>query len=175
MNRFLKILKISLFSIVVLFLLVNIWTLFARNVLKQDLPSVFGVSGAVVASGSMEPEFCKNDFILVKEKETYQVGDIITFKDGNGFTTHRIVAIEDGLFVTKGDANNAVDPLKVESSNVIGRVVSVWHGFGGFILFMHSVWGILLIFMVGLIAILIEPFSAYLKALKREVSNETKV
>jgi predicted ribosomally synthesized peptide with SipW-like signal peptide len=68
------------------------------------------------------------------------VGAIIAFKDpaphnSTMIITHRIVAVqqEQGSisYVTKGDANNANDPLPVPASNVIGKA-DYWVPYAGY-------------------------------------------
>lgn len=171
-----KIFKIILASVIGVFLVFNFWTLFAKNVLNQDMPKIFGLTNAVVASGSMEPEFSKGDYIIIKEQDQYCINDIICFKDGNGYTTHRIVEIKDGKFITKGDANNANDLNSIEQRFVIGKVVSVWEHFGKVVLFMHSFWGMIILFVLGLVLILIDPLIEYIKSKKKsEVKDEKEV
>src|SRR6266498_1989012 len=63
------------------------------------------VKALVVRSGSMEPTLPVGSLIVAKKQSHYQVGDVITFKQGNSFVTHRINNIENGAFQTKGDAN----------------------------------------------------------------------
>ena len=83
-----------------------------------------------VQSGSMEPSIHTGSVVIVKPSSTYVKGDIITVNEQtnkNGTVTHRIFDIElkDGknIYVTKGDANNAVDLEKRLPENIIGKVV----------------------------------------------------
>lgn len=170
-----KIIKCIVASVIGVFLVFNLWTLFAENVLGQDMPKIFGYTNAVVASGSMEPEFAKGDLVIIKDKDTYGVGDVVCFKDGSSYTTHRIVAIEDGKFITKGDANNANDKNPVLETNVVGEIVSVWTGVGDVLLFFHSFWGLIILFVLGLALILVEPLIEYVSNKKKGVTNESKV
>lgn len=60
-------------------------------------------------------------------------GTVITFRapgaPGTPYT-HRIVAVDDDGIETRGDANGAADGWRVQSSDVIGRVVAVLPGVG---------------------------------------------
>jgi signal peptidase len=89
----------------------------------------------VVLSGSMEPSMPTGSLVLTKsvDPETVRVGDVITFRLESGSfqtdsATHRVAAIEQGpgglIFITKGDANQAPDPLPVPASALVGRVVA---------------------------------------------------
>ena len=47
--------------------------------------------------------------------------DVIAFTAANGTVViHRVMGIQDGGFITRGDANNADDPAVVKASQVIG-------------------------------------------------------
>lgn len=51
-------------------------------------------------------------------------GDIITYDVGDGLTrTHRVVSVTSNGVVTKGDLNGSNDPLPVQESEVVGKVV----------------------------------------------------
>jgi len=89
--------------------------------------SVFGSYKIyVVQSGSMEPAIKTGALVLVKAESEYKIGEVITFGQDTGGsipTTHRIAEIEQGGFITKGDANNGTDQNLVKRSEVIGRVI----------------------------------------------------
>ena len=65
-------------------------------------------------------EVKSSDIDNIKEK------DIIYYRYGNKYITHRVVDIdvEDGsyIFYTKGDNNNDVDPWRVKESDIVGLV-----------------------------------------------------
>lgn len=80
----------------------------------------------VIESGSMQPTLKIGELIVVKEKEQYEVGDIITYYDEKfgGYITHRIIEnTRDGKFITKGDFNNVKDEKVVDTKEVVGKVV----------------------------------------------------
>jgi len=90
------------------------------------LPRAVGIVPYIVWSGSMEPAVHTGAiaFINVHDKEP-EIGDIITFrlgeKAGEAMTvTHRVIGIEDGGFLTKGDANDGRDPFIVEKEQLVG-------------------------------------------------------
>ncbi len=97
----------------------------AKYILHEQLPMLGGCGYAVVLSGSMEPTISVNDVVIIKEQDAYEVGDIITYVDGDGtLITHRIVAIDGDEITVRGDANNTDDPtFSVES--IKGAVVAV--------------------------------------------------
>jgi len=77
---------------------------------------------ASITSGSMWPVLKKGDLVLIGhvEKEDIKIGDIIVFKNENGFTIHRVVEIYENQIKTKGDANNISD-IAIEYKDVVGK------------------------------------------------------
>ena len=75
-----------------------------------------------VSSGSMENTLKVNDYILVKKYDTYEEGDIITYKIDNRTITHRIVEVKEDSVITKGDANFNVDK-EVLKEKIIGKTI----------------------------------------------------
>lgn len=87
---------------------------------------VGGDHGFVVLSGSMEPALSPGDVIIVDESASVGVGDVVTFDDGNTVpTTHRVIGVEGGQYVTQGDANENADGQPVPAGAVLGRVTLV--------------------------------------------------
>lgn len=101
--------------IVSLIILINLFSLF--NI------SLFGYRTFKIASGSMRPKYNINDLIIVKKKNEYNVGDVVTFKNNSGeYVTHRIIEINKKEFTAKGDYNNAID-TEVSNKNIVGKVI----------------------------------------------------
>lgn len=82
---------------------------------------------SVAPTGSMRPTFDANAFIVLEQTDisAVRVGDIVVRRDGERLIVHRVVRIEDGLPVTRGDANSSDDPGFVVRSSFEGRVVAV--------------------------------------------------
>ena len=84
----------------------------------------FGITILKVSSNSMNPVFAKDDIVIVKKQESYEVGDIITYySDDNCLVTHRIVEKYENGFITKGDGNNIEDEKLVSIEQIIGKVI----------------------------------------------------
>lgn len=100
--------------------LLNILFILLASVLM--IPSVIGIRPFIVMSGSMEPEIMTGSiaFIDTKNQEA-DAGDIITFHTGDALVTHRVFAIRDGLYQTKGDANDQPDVELVSAEQVEGK------------------------------------------------------
>ena len=117
---------IVLFAI---FLLISIYTVIQVKVLKNEYSNFFGYSLFEVQTGSMHGTIEAGDWIIVKCGKDVKVGEIITYRQGNDYITHRIIESYRGTYVTKGDANNKADD-PIDQSQIVGRVVKKLGGFG---------------------------------------------
>ena len=124
-NIFLDIL-IGIFGLI---LLVTIYNDIQVKVFKKSYADFFGYSTFEVQTGSMAPTINANDLIIVKKDNSPKVKDIITYKNGNDFITHRVVESYKETYVTKGDANNAKDEA-IKKDQIVGRVVKIIPNFG---------------------------------------------
>ena len=131
------------------------WLCFDKFVLKHQVPSIFGYSSLMVATGSMSGTIEEGDLIIIKNTGDYKVGEIVTFfQDGDEIpTTHRIIdKDDDGLWVTRGDANNSKDERSISSDEIIGEWVMTIPYVGTFI--DWAVEGGGLIYIIGIFLIL---------------------
>ncbi len=164
MMKFAKILqkttKYLLLAALLVILASNLLTILAPD-RAGSRPGLFGFSSAVVISGSMEPAIGVDDMIVIKDKKSYQVGDVITFSTGGNLpVTHRIVGTdEQGRFLTKGDANNGVDREPVAQADVLGKVIVVIPRVGVLIDWLKTPLGMLGMVLVGVLAIEMPQFS----------------
>ena len=71
----------------------------------------------------MEPNYHTGDLVIVRKAQTYQVGDVVTYRDAEmgAFVIHRIIAIEQGQFVIKGDNNSWVDAYHPTHEEIVGK------------------------------------------------------
>ena len=94
------------------------------KVFHRDYLNFFGYSIFEVATGSMKESINVGDAVLVKLDDKYTVGDIVTYRSGEDFITHRVVADKEDYIITKGDANN-VNDNPVDKSLVLGKVTKI--------------------------------------------------
>ena len=80
---------------------------------------IFGIK-----TGSMEEHIHAGDYILIYRKNSYSVGDVITYKKDGYYITHRIVNVDNDSIITKGDANNIEDDM-INKDDVVGKVIVV--------------------------------------------------
>ena len=111
----------------------TIWILFAP-------PGLGGATNYIIVSGiSMEPMMHYGDLAVVRPSESYQVGDVVVYHDPNiSRVIHRIVAVEDGHFVFKGDNNAWLDSYQATSSDIIGKLWFFIPGAGNVLAFIHQ-------------------------------------
>lgn len=90
---------------------------------------VDGSSPRVITSGSMQPLIRVGDVVVTEPISVdgfLAPPSIITFRDPshdpstNRVITHRVVTVEGGSYVTRGDANRNVDSDRVPPSDVVG-------------------------------------------------------
>lgn len=103
-----------------------------------------------IISGSMEPAIPIGSAILVRSVDPAALapGEVIAFSRNGAVVAHRVVE-NDTAITTKGDANEAADPMPVQYSSVIGRVEHSLPGVGGLLEMMTSGAGRL--YAVGLV------------------------
>jgi len=88
---------------------------------------------AVINGSSMEPHLERGDLVLVRARDSYDVGDVVLYEDheSGARVLHRIVAIRGGHFVTKGDNNDFRDPVRPAPADVLGELWVSVPGAGG--------------------------------------------
>jgi signal peptidase I len=103
-------------ALVAVVLLAGGWLLFAPAALGG------GTRYAVVHGTSMEPGLVGGDLVLVRPRSTPTVGDVVLYRNPalGVRVLHRVVRIEGGRLVLKGDANDFVDDPATAASEVIG-------------------------------------------------------
>lgn len=111
------------------YVLYGILGVIALILIATILPLPGGLNAYAVQSGSMEPAIQTGAVVFTVPRETYDVGDVVTYwgRDNQLSITHRIVEkrIDDGrtFYVTKGDANEDADMRQVRQREVIGKVL----------------------------------------------------
>ncbi len=149
----LKVLRGLVLALILALLGVDLYVVQSTVFLRDAMPMPFGYGVSVVLSGSMEPALSAGDLIVVREEESYAVGDAIVFRDGAGFTVHRLQSIDGETFITRGDANNT-DDAPIRAADVKGKVVKRLKGAGDLVSAVRSPIGIVV--TLGLAVLLFE-------------------
>lgn len=123
-------------------------SIIAALALLMLLPAYLEASGSlpyrvfVVQTGSMTPLYPSESAVLVKVRDPH-FGEPISFYQHNTVITHRWVGTNaDGTLITKGDANETVDPSSLNKADVIGGVVGVVPKLGYWIMYFKNPFGI---------------------------------
>lgn len=88
------------------------------------LPKALEIEPNIVLSGSMEPYMSTGGLAFTNTKDLEpEIGDVITYRIDNNQVTHRVIDIEDGAYITKGDANEGEDATPVTKEQIVGTVV----------------------------------------------------
>jgi len=80
----------------------------------------------------MEPAYSEGDWLLVESISggpPVGRGEVVLARRGDRLVSHRVVALEEGIILTKGDACTAADP-PIQTEALIGRVVGARRGTG---------------------------------------------
>lgn len=88
---------------------------------------IFGITPYITMSGSMEPAIHTGSLCFVNTRAEYsdiEEGDIIAFTNTAGVkVTHRVIAVTEDGFETKGDANEVSDGLSTKEWNFCGKTL----------------------------------------------------
>jgi len=111
-----------------------------------------------VLTGSMEPAIPVGGVVIIKPEkyEAIQVGDIICFKFSEStLITHRVVAINEEGFITKGDANEENDPKTVKKEDLVGKVALILPLAGYIGSFIQTPLGFILFLFIPAVSIIL--------------------
>lgn len=152
------------FTRTIIFLLAAMALLLTFFLLQSKLtgtgPSIAGRKIYIVMSGSMAPAVQAGSVVVVQPlpAEEVQPGEIITFRGENsrGLTTHRVAHLETEnglLFYTRGDANEALDPLPVKAQQLVGKVVLTVPHLGYLLACARTREGVMVLFGLAVLSV----------------------
>ena len=144
------VLRRILLAVIGLILGVNVYFANASGIGGNHLPMPFGYGIANVLSGSMEPTFSKGTLLLVKEEKQVEPGQIVVYQSGQELIVHRVIQIQGNLVTTKGDANEAADPV-FDASQIKGVVVGWIPCLGSLVGFLKTPVGIILLLVCAVL------------------------
>ena len=128
-------------------------------------------SSYVVQSGSMEPTINTGDMVLIKNKPTYGINDVVTFLDASQrVVTHRIDQNTSGVCTTKGDANRTRDNDHIKPGQILGQVFLVLPRLGFLAVFARSFWGITVFITIPALIIILKELFKYGSKQKKSTS-----
>lgn len=174
-QKLLKIIRALFLIILIAVLLLNLYTIFSQLVLKNDPPMIFGYSRVAIISGSMSPAIEVGDLIIIKDADSYQINDIVTFRSGSSLVTHRIIALDGGKAITKGDFNNVADKAPIEISDIVGKFIARIPHAGDAVLFLRSPLGVLVIIVFAIVLIELPYLYSKRNNNKKGMDNDERV
>lgn len=105
-------------SALAVLLLVGAWMFFAPT------QAGGGTSYAILVGNSMEPKLHRGDLAVVRKQSVYRAGDVVLYdsRELGSKVLHRIVRVEDGHFVLKGDNNDFLDAEHPTEEQIVGKL-----------------------------------------------------
>jgi signal peptidase len=119
----------------------------------------------------MHSKFKQGDLVLVHPKSSYEVGDIVLYKNPDiGPVFHRIIGIDGDKFFIKGDNNSWVDSYQPTVQDIYG---SLWiHlSYAGYFLKLFGRQQFFLLLLLFLV-FLLEMYSQIIKMNYHGKSNQ---
>lgn len=105
-------------------------------------------------SYSMAPKIIPSDATIIKKQppNSYDKGDIVSFytqvNGREGIVTHRIYRLGGNVYLTKGDANTAIDKEYLRPRLIIGKVIMVIPLLGAYLSLLKNPWGNLFLILL---------------------------
>jgi signal peptidase I len=105
--------------VVALIVFVIAWNLIAPTQLGGR------VSYVNVRGISMEPTLVTGDLLVMRQRDTYNVGQVVAFRSdmGGAVVVHRIVATDGDRYLLKGDNNTFLDRYTPTTEEILGAEV----------------------------------------------------
>lgn len=115
------------------------WFVFLR-------PGALGgpVSYIIVRGTSMLPTFESGDLVIARSASQYRVGDVVAYRVPAGdigaglFVIHRIIGVDHGRLILRGDNNQAPDPWQPRLTDVVGGAWLTIPGLGRALALLHQ-------------------------------------
>ena len=123
--KFKKILFTGLYIVIIVCILYNIFFLINTSISQKNFLKVFGISFFSMKTDLMENDINKNDLVIVKEVEDYelQIEEIIAYQVNNRIRINKIVNKEDSYIITKSNKNYYPDIEQIETEQIIGKKI----------------------------------------------------
>ena len=160
MEKIKKILKISVWVILIFIAIYSTIIIFQKIIWKEKIPNFMGYKNFIVLTGSMKPTLNIGDIVFVKETTNIKEQDIVSFRVQNSVVTHRVVEIKEEnekiIYITKGDANSGNDTELLSIENIEGKYSFKIPFVGRIILFLQKPIGMIILCLIFSIFLMIE-------------------
>ena len=102
-------------------LILVVMGIYVCSSIKKGYSNLLGYSLVEVMSESMSAsDIHKGDIYVIKDKDSYEVGDIIAFKYDNQIIFHEIINVSENGYQTKGSSNKSPELKLTQTENVLG-------------------------------------------------------
>lgn len=112
------------------------------------MPKIFGYAQSIIETDSMADEINAGDYVVIKEQSEYNIGEVVTFRQGIIHITHRIIDKTDKGFITKGDASTTHDD-EISHDKIEGKVILIIPKLGGILRYLRTPVGMLFLVVGG--------------------------
>lgn len=135
------------------------------KVFQNDYANLFGYTFFEVATGSMSGTIEIGDVVVVEITKDVNENEIIVYKDGENFVTHRLIEKAGDRLIAKGDANNSEDK-PITEEQILGKVI--------YILPKIGIWREIFLSpeIIGLILLLLFLLGIVINSTERNEKNE---
>ena len=114
--------------------------------------SIFGYQLLIERTYSIDDEVQVGDLLVMKGRDKYQVGDIISYQDSlDGIITSKVVDVDQDIYYVSSNEKQMSDTNKVFQDQVLGACVFVVPGLGNILLFLSSWMGLSTLFFIVLL------------------------
>lgn len=135
--------------------------------MSNDYPTIFGIGRTFIKNDSLSSDFEKDDFLLTKNSDKYNVGDMVVYETLEGdILTDRITKITDNekyFFEHSNDTD-----MVVFSDSIKGNVILTIPGIAPYIEWIESTYGTIVILMSIILIIEIPHFIDLINQRKKE-------
>jgi len=125
----------------------------------------------VITSGSMGRYLPEGSLAIIIPRSTYQENDLITYfdKSQKNLITHRLIKIDNDIFVTKGDNNKFNDGIKIIKEDITGKVIFSIPHIGKPILYAKTLPGLIFIVIIPGTIIIYEEIKKIISVIKTKL------
>lgn len=74
-------------------------------------------------SGSMAPTLPTGSLVITSAFIKPHIGSVCAYTHNGIIVVHRIMAESENGYIFKGDANNTVDPIAIQASDILGTMI----------------------------------------------------
>ena len=144
-----KILKIIINMIFIIWLFINTVLIAKAIIFPNDVPSIFGYKPFIVASGSVQTDVRLGDFVVSKDEENLETGDVVVVKtDKRKATTYSIKSIDGNNLKLENDTGDFVELSK---DSIEGKMILDIRTLGEIFLLMKNPIIITIFIILGII------------------------